>query len=168
MKDETETKQPRKRRSPTNYKLGEKDHKTILDGLRRFVPIYVLAAKIGCDYTTLRKYIKAHDELNQCRKDAEDNMVAVAKGQLMKRVLKGHPNSIMFLLERLDRQHFGRFAQIENIGDLPAINIGVFQDTPAPVDPSEVGADAATILANAAKMAHKAAEVEELAEVEGE
>lgn len=163
---ENESTNYRKRRSPTNYKLGEKDNELIKEALYKFTPIYVIAKKIGCDYNTLRKYIKANKELNQCREDAEANMVEVAKGQLMKRVIKGNVNSIMFLLERLDKKHFGRYTAIENIGDLPEIKIGVFKDTPDPVSPDEVGADAASILQNAADLAHQRAVQEEMGELD--
>ena len=90
-------------------------------------------------------------------------MVAFAKGKLMQKVGAGHAASIMFLLERLDREHFGRNLQIENVGELPAINIGVFaeSDFVEPVKPEEVGNDAREILAGAAALARKRAEAEE-------
>ena len=147
------------RRSIHNYHLGEKDHKTITDLLAKFVPAYVIARKIGCDYHCLLRYIKAHPELEQCQKDADDNMVAIAKGKLMSKVIAGHAGSIMFLLERLDRAHFGRYQTIENIGELPQINIGTFKESDfvEPIDPSKVveGGNAKEILAAAAVMARQ-------------
>lgn len=147
------------RRSIHNYHLGEKDHKTITDLLAKFVPAYVIARKIGCDYHCLLRYIKAHPELEQCQKDADDNMVAIAKGKLMSKVIAGHAGSIMFLLERLDRAHFGRYQTIENIGELPQINIGTYKESDfvEPIDPSKVveGGDTKAILAAAADLARK-------------
>jgi hypothetical protein len=69
----------------------------------------------------------------------------------------------MFLLERLDREHFGRNIQIENVGDLPAINIGVFSEGSFvdPIKPEDVGADAKEILAGAAALAKRRAQEEE-------
>lgn len=159
---------PKQRRHPhTHYKLSEKDHPLILDALQRFVPVYQIALKIGCGYHTLLEYVHNHPELEQAGKDAEANMVALGKGQLMKKVMKGHAGSIMFLLERLDREHFGRFATIENVGELPAINIGVFaeDDCPAPVNPADVGEDAASIIRGAAAMARARQEAEDAAEL---
>ena len=105
------------------------------------------------------KYIHAHPELEQCQKDADDNMVAFAKGKLMSKVASGHAGSIMFLLERLDRAHFGRYQTIENIGELPQINIGTFKESDfvEPIDPSKVveGCDTKAILAAAADLARK-------------
>jgi hypothetical protein len=151
------------KRKPFNYKLSEKDHPVIIEGLSKFVPVYVLAKKIGCSYHTLLEYIKKHKELAQTQKDAEDNMVAFAKGKLMQKVGAGHAASIMFLLERLDREHFGRNIQIENVGDLPAINIGVFSEGSFvdPIKPEDVGADAKEILAGAAALAKRRAQEEE-------
>ena len=156
------------RRSIHNYHLGEKDHKTITDLLAKFVPAYVIARKIGCDYHCLLRYIKAHPELEQCQKDADDNMVAIAKGKLMSKVIAGHAGSIMFLLERLDRAHFGRYQTIENIGELPQINIGTYKESDfvEPIDPSKVveGGDAKAILAAAADLARKRLEEQDALE----
>lgn len=151
---------PKGGRQPAHhYKLSEKDHPRIIDALSRFVPVYVLAKKIKCDYHTLLKYIHAHPELEQCQKDADDNMVAFAKGKLMSKVAAGHAGSIMFLLERLDRAHFGRYQTIENIGELPQINIGTYKESDfvEPIDPSKVveGGDAKAILEAAADLARK-------------
>lgn len=157
------------KRKPFNYKLSEKDHPVIEEALSKFVPVYVLAKKIGCGYHTLLDYIKAHKELAQCQKDADDNMVAFAKGKLMQKVGAGHAASIMFLLERLDREHFGRNLQIENVGELPAINIGVFAEDSfvEPVKPEDVGNDAREVLAGAAALARRRAQEEE-ARIEAE
>ena len=157
------------KRKPFNYKLSEKDHPVIMEGLSKFVPVYVLCKKIGCGYHTLLDYIKKHKELAQCQQDAEDNMVAFAKGKLMQKVGAGHAASIMFLLERLDREHFGRNLQIENVGELPAINIGVFSESSFvdPVKPDDVGSDAKEILAGAAALARRRAQEEE-ARIEAE
>ena len=151
---------PKGGRQPArHYKLSEKDHPLIMDALGKFIPVYVLAKKIKCDYHTLLKYIHAHPELEQCQKDADDNMVAFAKGKLMSKVASGHAGSIMFLLERLDRAHFGRYQTIENIGELPQINIGTYKESDfvEPIDPSKVveGGDAEAILAAAADLARK-------------
>lgn len=161
---DTKPQEKARRKLPHHYyKLSERDHKVIAEGLYKFVPVYVLAKKIGCNYHTLLNYIKRHPELDQIGKDAEANMVAFAKGKLMQKVGAGHAASIMFLLERLDREHFGRYATIESIGDLPAINIGVFEekDFIEPTDPATVGATAEEILAKGAEMAASVAKREE-------
>lgn len=159
-------KKPSGRRHPTRYyKLSEADHPVIREGLYKFVPVYVLAKKIGCDYHTLLNYIHKHPELEQVQKDANDNMVAFAKGKLMQKVGAGHAASIMFLLERLDREHFGRHTTIENIGDLPTIQIGTFDEKEfvEPIDPQTVGSDAREILASGAALARAKAEAEDAA-----
>lgn len=143
----------------THYKLGQKDHKVIIDALGKFIPVYVIAKKIGCNYRVLLSYIHDHPELEQVRKDADDNMVSFAKGKLMSKVASGHAGSIMFLLERLDREHFGRYATIENVGELPSINIGVYgeKDFVEPLDPQEVSqsGNASDLLDAAVALAHQ-------------
>ena len=74
----------------------------------------------------------------------------------------------MFLLERLDRAHFGRYQTIENIGELPQINIGTYKESDfvEPIDPSKVveGGDAKAILAAAADLARKRLEEQDALE----
>lgn len=162
----TNTKPKARQRQPaTHYKLGEKDHPVIKEALSKFVPVYVLAQKIPCDYNTLRNYIKAHPELSQVQRDADDNMVSFAKGKLMQKVSAGHAASIMFLLERLDREHFGRNIQVENIGELPTIQIGMFEekDFVEPTDPDSMGSNPADILDAAAKLAKERQDAEDAA-----
>lgn len=167
MNENNPTEKKRAKRPHHYYKLSSADDAVIADGLYKFVPVYVLAKKIGCGYHPLLDYIKRTPHLNQIGKDAEANMVAFAKGKLMQKVGAGHAASIMFLLERLDREHFGRYTTIEQIGDLPTINIGTFteKDFVEPIDPSSAGNDPKAILATAAAMAQKKAD-EEAAELD--
>lgn len=147
------------------HKLTEADHEVIIEGLSKFVPVYVIAQKIGCGYHPLLDYIKATPELEQVQEDASKNEIAFAKGKLFQKIGAGHAGSIMFFLERCDRAHFGRHVQIENIGDLPTIQIGKFDeaDFVDPIDPSEVSkdGDAAEILDQAAIMAAKFRQAED-------
>ena len=60
-------KRPRK---ATYYKLSEKDEPIIIEGLKKFVPAYVLATKIGCGYRQMSQYIKSHPHLLEVQRDA--------------------------------------------------------------------------------------------------
>lgn len=144
-------------RKPTYYHLSEKDHAVIKDGLRKFAPVYTIALKIGCGYSTLCQYIKAHPDLLDAQKEANDNVVNFTFGKLMQKVSKGNVMSIMFLLERLDPKRFGKRQVVENVGDLPTINIGTFktEDEVKPIDPAEVGNTAGDILDGAIKLAEE-------------
>lgn len=156
---------PSRRVRATYHKLSEADHPKIIEGLSKFVPVYVIAQAIPCAYHTLLDYIKKTPELAQVQQDANDNEIAFAKGKLFQKIGAGHAGSIMFFLERCDRAHFGRHVQIENIGDLPTIQIGKFDeaDFVDPIDPSEVSkdGDAAEILDQAAIMAAKFRQAED-------
>ena len=153
-KQVTGARAPRPRKA-TYYHLSEKDHAVIKDGLRKFAPVYTIALKIGCGYSTLCQYIKAHPDLLEAQKEANDNVVNFAFGKLMQKVSKGNVMSIMFTLERLDPKRFGKRQVVENVGDLPTINIGTFkaEDEMKPIDPSTVGETAGDILDSAIKMA---------------
>ena len=71
-------KRPRK---ATYYKLSEKDEPIILEGLKKFVPAYVLATKIGCGYRQMSQYIKSHPHLLEVQRDAEQKRSdAMAEG----------------------------------------------------------------------------------------
>lgn len=146
-----------RKRKATYYHLSEKDHAVIKDGLRKFAPVYTIALKIGCGYTTLCEYIKKHPDLVEAQKEANDNVVNFAFGKLMQKVSKGNVMSIMFTLERLDPKRFGKRQVVENVGDLPTINIGTFkaEDEVKPIDPSTVGETAGDILDGAIKLAEE-------------
>lgn len=147
-------KRPRK---ATRYFLGEKDHPTIVDGLKKFVPVYMIAMKIGCGYRNLRDYIHKHPELLEVQEDANENMVAFSLGKLMQNVAAGKEHSIMFALERLDPKRFGQHQIVENVGDLPQIKIGLIDSRTEvePIDPKTQGSDAREILESAIEIAKK-------------
>lgn len=153
----------KRQRKAVLYHLGEKDHKTIVEGLKSFVPVYMIAMKIGCGYRTLREYIHKHPELLEAQQDANENMVSFALGKLMQNVDAGKEASIFFALERLDPKRFGQHQIVENVGDLPQIKIGLFdRETEVdPVDPSTAGEDARQILDYAIKTAHERNEEED-------
>lgn len=145
-------KRPRK---ATRYYLGEKDHQTIIDCLRAFVPVYMIAMKIGCGYRNLRDYIHKHPELLEVQQDANENMVEFSLGKLMQNVDAGKEASIFFALERLDPKRFGQHQIVENVGDLPQIRIGLIDSRTEvePIDPKTQGSDAREILESAIKIA---------------
>ena len=147
-------KRPRK---ATYYKLSEKDEPIIIEGLKKFVPAYVLATKIGCGYRQMSNYIKSHPHLLEVQRDAEQNMVAFAKGKLMQNVGAGHAASIFFLLERLDPEHFGRQEHLDDTANLPNITIGLFPSDQLvkPTDPGTVSKDAAELLKYAEREAER-------------
>ena len=122
---------PRKRKAHY-YKLSEADHETIIEGLRHFVSVYQIAAKIGCGYSTLKAYIAAHPELLEVQKDANAGMVEFTQGKLMQKIAAGSLGAMCFFLER--KAGWTQHQKIENIGDLPQINIGIIPEGELPDD----------------------------------
>lgn len=153
----------KRQRKAVLYHLSEKDHPTIVECLKRFIPVYMIAMKIGCGYRTLRDYIHKHRELLEVQQDANENMVEFSLGKLMQNVAAGKEHSIMFALERLDPKRFGQHQIVENVGDLPQIKIGLFdrESEVEPVDPATAGEDARQILDYAIKTANERNEEED-------
>lgn len=122
---------PRKRKAHY-YKLTKADHETIIEGLRHFVSVYQIAAKIGCGYTTLKLYIHNHPELLEVQKDANAGMIEFTQGKLMQKIAGGSLGAMCFFLER--KAGWTQHQKIENIGDLPQINIGIIPEGELPDD----------------------------------
>lgn len=122
---------PRKRKAQY-YKLSGADHETIIEGLRHFVSVYQIAAKIGCGYSTLKAYIAAHPELLEVQKDANAGMVEFTQGKLMQKISGGSLGAMCFFLER--KAGWTQHQKIENVGDLPQINIGIIPEGELPDD----------------------------------
>lgn len=126
------TSKSKRNRPATYYKLSEKDWPTIKMGLMHFVSVYQIAAKIGCGYTTLKLYIKEHPELLAVQEDAQAGELEFVKGKLLKKISEGSLGAMCFYLER--KGGWTQHQKIENIGDLPQINIGIIPEGELPDD----------------------------------
>ena len=122
----------KRKRKACYYKLGEKDHELIIEGLRRFVSVYQIAAKIGCGYTTLKLYINKHPELAEVQNDAKQGQIEFCEGKLMQKIAAGSLGAMCFFLER--KAGWTQHQKIENVGDLPMINIGLIPESELPDD----------------------------------
>lgn len=159
----TLTARSKRQRKATYYRLSAADIPTIIEGLKAFSPVYMIADKIGCGYSTLQQFIRNNPELKAIQTDETKRATAFAFGKLMENVNAGHPASIMFTLERLDPKRFGNRQIVENVGDLPAINIGLFdrKEEVDPIDPATKGDDARSILESAIETAERITAEEE-------
>lgn len=121
-----------KPRGAVYYHLSEKDHAIIKKGLSMFVSVYQIALKIGCGYTTLKLYIKKHPELLEVQKAAYENMTDFTVGKLMQKIGSGNLGAMCFYLER--KAGWTNRQQVENIGNIPVINMGIIPDSELPQD----------------------------------
>lgn len=104
------------------YKLTEADHPTIVDGIRHYLPLYRIALKIGCGYSTLKKYVASVPELHDELLAAQEAMGEIAKCQLMTLIEGGHFQATAFYLER--KEGWTQRNTIEHIGEIPQVSMG--------------------------------------------
>lgn len=122
-----------KRNRPSHYyKLSQRDHATIKAGLIHFVSVYQIAAKIGCGYSTLKKYIAEHEELRNCQEDAQQGELEFVKGKLLRKIADGSLGAMCFYLER--KGGWTNKQQIQTDGPLPNIVMGIIPDSELPTE----------------------------------
>lgn len=136
-KDEPSPKDKRKRKAHY-YKLSEADHPVIIDGLKHFASLYHIALKIGCGYSTLKRYLKEHPDLVEVQRDAEAAAGEFVASQIMRKVASGYFPAMAFYAER--KMGWTQHQTYENIGALPVIQFGIIaeNDLPPPVDATEI------------------------------
>lgn len=128
-------KRPRK---ATYYHITQKDHPTIIEGLKHYASVYHIALKIGCGYTTLKLYIHKHPELLKVQQEAKESIDEFVESQIVRKCASGYFPALAFYAER--RMGWTQHQTIENIGALPVINFGIIadKDLPPEQDDSEV------------------------------
>ena len=128
----TLTASSKRNRPAVYYKLSEKDHPTIIQGLTHFVSVYQIAAKIGCGYTTLKLYIQKHPELLAVQEDSQKGELEFVKGQFMQKIAEGSLGAMCFYLER--KGGWTNKQKIESDVPLPNIVLGVIPDEELPTE----------------------------------
>ena len=114
------------------YKLSEKDHPVIIQGLSHFVSVYQIAAKIGCGYTTLKLYINKHPELLAVQEDSQKGELEFVKGKFMQKISEGSLGAICFYLER--RAGWTNHQTIDTNMPMPNIVLGMIPESELPDD----------------------------------
>ena len=122
----------KRNRPATYYKLSEKDWPIIKKGLQQFASVYMIAAKIGCGYSTLKKYINEHEELKSVQEDAEKGETEFVKGKLLQKIAGGSLGAICFYMER--KAGWTNKQKIETDGPLPNIVMGIIPDAELPTE----------------------------------
>lgn len=136
MEDTAEDKQvlpkstDRRKRKAFYYHLGEKDHPTIIDGLRHYASLYHIALKIGCGYSSLKKYIHEHEELLKVQKDAKASIDEFVESQIIRKCASGYFPALAFYAER--KMGWTPHQTIENVNNLPMISFGLIQESQIP------------------------------------
>lgn len=69
-------------------KLSEANHALIVKLMNEQVPIYLIARKLGVERHTLSNYIRAHEELAQASKDAEESFNDSVEYLFKQRIIK--------------------------------------------------------------------------------
>ena len=130
----------KRKRPAVYYHLSEKDWPVIIEGLRRFASIYHIALKIGCGYSTLKKYIHEHPELVKVQDEARVAIDDFVASQIVRKCASGYFPALAFYAER--KMGWTQHQTIENVGALPVINFGLIPESQLPPekDDSEVRA----------------------------
>lgn len=128
----TLTASSKRNRPAVYYKLSEKDHPTIIQGLTHFVSVYQIAAKIGCGYTTLKLYIQNHPELLAVQEDSQKGELEFVKGKFMQKIAAGSLGAMCFYLER--KGGWTNRQQVDTNAPLPNIVLGVIPESELPSD----------------------------------
>lgn len=130
----------KRKRPAVYYHLSEKDWPVIIEGLRRFASLYHIALKIGCGYSTLKKYIHEHPELVKVQEEARVAIDDFVASQIVRKCASGYFPALAFYAER--KMGWTQHQTIENVGALPVINFGLIPESQLPPekDDSEVRA----------------------------
>lgn len=120
---------PRKARY---YKLGEKDHATIIDGLKHFASVYHISLKIGCGYSTLKKYIKEHPDLLKVQDEARQGVSEFIEAQIVRAAANGNFKAMAFYAER--KMGWTQNPLIDNGLVVPNITLGLIPEADIPTD----------------------------------
>ena len=114
------------RKSRTEKVLGPADDQTIIDELRRFAPICLIASKLNVARHTLSRYIHGKPELQSELEDRDESMVDLTHRALFDASIGNAPmgkdgeptqinvNAAMFLLERKGKSRgFSQHIEVE-------------------------------------------------------
>lgn len=112
------------------YKLSEKDHPTIIDGLRHYASLYHIALRIGCGYSTIKAYLAKHPELVAVQREAQESVAEFVESQIVRRCASGYFPALAFYAER--KMGWTQHQTIENVGALPIISFGIVPEDKLP------------------------------------
>lgn len=122
------------------YRLSEKDHPTIIEGLKHFASVYHIAIKIGCGYSTLKQYIKKHPELVEVQNEAKVAVEEFVEAQFLRKIAAGELGAMCFYAER--KMGWTNRQQIDTNMPLPNIVMGVIPEADIPIgvgEPEKIG-----------------------------
>lgn len=72
----------KKERAKKYHKITAEEIKAIAVMIREFVPLYNIAVKIGCGYSTILKLVKEHPLLSLCKREADEAQNDIVKTNL--------------------------------------------------------------------------------------
>ncbi len=140
----------KKKRGQKPLILSPADEKQIEKELKRFTPLYLIAAKLNLNRHTVADYINRTPHLKQVREDQDEGVIDLTAHSLFQAALgnlptdeRGRPkqvnvNAAIFLLERLGRRRgFAQHIEVEQ-AQVPAFtfNRGTSSIQPLPTTPS--------------------------------
>lgn len=88
---------------PFSHKFVESDIPVIMQGLREYKAIIVIADQLNASYSGLRDFIKRTPILRECMDRRDNGMLDIAERRLFERINLGDTHSIMYFLDRKGR-----------------------------------------------------------------
>ena len=114
---------------PFSHKFVEADIPVIMQGLREYKAIIVIADQLNASYSGLRDFIKRTPILRECMDRRDNGMLDIAERRLFERINLGDTHSIMYFLDRKGRNRgYGEHIEqdINNKeGQAPRIIVGM-------------------------------------------
>lgn len=89
---------------PFSHKFVEADIPVIMQGLREYKAIIVIADQLNASYSGLRDFIKRTPILRECMDRRDNGMLDIAERRLFERINLGDTHSIMYFLDRKGRK----------------------------------------------------------------
>lgn len=114
---------------PFSHKFVEADIPVIMQGLREYKAIIVIADQLNASYSGLRDFIKRTPILRECMDRRDNGMLDIAERRLFERINLGDTHSIMYFLDRKGRKRgYGEHIEQDitnKEGQAPRIIVGM-------------------------------------------
>lgn len=89
---------------PFSHKFCEDDIPIIMQGLREYKALIVIADQLNASYSGLREFIRRTPILRECMDRRDNGMLDIAERRLFERINLGDIHSIMYFLDRKGRK----------------------------------------------------------------
>ena len=124
-------------------RIEKKDERKIIEGIRAFKPLYIIAKELGVNRHTLYRYLR--EKMDVCYRDMRESMIDVAENRLFRNIIDGNQNAIQYFLDKQGKSRgYGEQKQNDR-NDIPIINIGKIEVSNGDAKPEPIDAEAVEV-----------------------